>query len=289
MKLKYYLRGMGIGIILTAIVMGFALGGRKAAMSDAEIINRAKALGMVEAQEGVLTSNNDKESAKNENDTSASDEALDQKGEEVSKKDNEAVNEADSSIFEVAQAPKEEQTTGGENSTVPADSQGSKTDTENTIIETKVPEVNEASVTSETEQDAASAGNQDNAANSQQTESASNNDTEQNTQTTATSTDTTNNTQSSATNNDTANNEQAPAPEPQPETPKVQGKTIVIPGGSDSDRVAEILYNEGFVDSSVGFNQYLVESGQDRRIRSGTKVIPEGASYEQIAAIITSG
>ena len=28
MKLKYYLRGMGIGILLAAIVMGFALGGR---------------------------------------------------------------------------------------------------------------------------------------------------------------------------------------------------------------------------------------------------------------------
>ena len=42
MKLKYYLRGMGIGIILTAIVMGFALGGRKATISDAEIIEMLK-------------------------------------------------------------------------------------------------------------------------------------------------------------------------------------------------------------------------------------------------------
>ena len=54
MKLKYYLRGMGIGIILTAIVMGFALGGRKATISDAEIIERAKALGMVDPTSGVL-------------------------------------------------------------------------------------------------------------------------------------------------------------------------------------------------------------------------------------------
>ena len=46
MKLKYYLRGMGIGIILTAIVMGFALGGRKATLSNAQIIERAKALGI---------------------------------------------------------------------------------------------------------------------------------------------------------------------------------------------------------------------------------------------------
>ena len=47
MKLKYYLRGLGIGIIGTAIVMGIALSGsKKETLSDAEIIERAKLLGM---------------------------------------------------------------------------------------------------------------------------------------------------------------------------------------------------------------------------------------------------
>lgn len=49
MKLKYYLRGMGIGIILTAIIMGIALRGRKEALSDAEIMARARELGMIDA------------------------------------------------------------------------------------------------------------------------------------------------------------------------------------------------------------------------------------------------
>ena len=53
MKLKYYLRGIGIGVILTALIMGFALGGRKTTISDAEVIERAKKLGMV--QGGVLS------------------------------------------------------------------------------------------------------------------------------------------------------------------------------------------------------------------------------------------
>ena len=61
MKLKYYLRGMGIGVILTAIVMGFALGGRKTAISDAEIIERAKALGMVDSTSGVLYNSSDED------------------------------------------------------------------------------------------------------------------------------------------------------------------------------------------------------------------------------------
>ncbi len=48
MKLKYYLRGLGIGIAVTALVLALA-GGGKESLTDAEIIERAKALGMVES------------------------------------------------------------------------------------------------------------------------------------------------------------------------------------------------------------------------------------------------
>ncbi len=47
MKLKYYLRGLGIGIIVTALLMGFATKGGKE-LSDEEIKARAIELGMVE-------------------------------------------------------------------------------------------------------------------------------------------------------------------------------------------------------------------------------------------------
>ena len=52
MKLKYYLGGLGIGIIVIAIVMGIALSGKKETLSDEEIIERAEVLGMV--MEGEL-------------------------------------------------------------------------------------------------------------------------------------------------------------------------------------------------------------------------------------------
>lgn len=48
MKLKYYLRGLGIGILVTAVIMGVTQGGRKETLSDREIRERAAALGMVE-------------------------------------------------------------------------------------------------------------------------------------------------------------------------------------------------------------------------------------------------
>ena len=54
MKLKYYLRGLGVGIICTAIIMGIALSGnKKETLTDAEVIERARLLGMVMEEEGT--------------------------------------------------------------------------------------------------------------------------------------------------------------------------------------------------------------------------------------------
>lgn len=47
MNLKYYLRGLGIGMVVAAILMGVATQGSKP-MTDAEIKERAAQLGMVE-------------------------------------------------------------------------------------------------------------------------------------------------------------------------------------------------------------------------------------------------
>ncbi len=58
MKLKYYLRGLGIGIVVTAVIMMVALG-NKQPMTDEEVIARAKELGMIE--NSVLTDIADKE------------------------------------------------------------------------------------------------------------------------------------------------------------------------------------------------------------------------------------
>lgn len=48
MNLKYYLRGLGIGIVVTAIIMGIAFGGKKQELSNEEIKERARELGMIE-------------------------------------------------------------------------------------------------------------------------------------------------------------------------------------------------------------------------------------------------
>lgn len=48
MKLRYYMRGLGIGILVTAVLMSVTLHGRTKPISDEEVIARAKELGMEE-------------------------------------------------------------------------------------------------------------------------------------------------------------------------------------------------------------------------------------------------
>jgi hypothetical protein len=66
MKLKYYLRGAGVGVIVTTLVLMIAFAFHKTTMSDAEVIARAKQLGMVEATEGTgdTDDTDDKENTK---------------------------------------------------------------------------------------------------------------------------------------------------------------------------------------------------------------------------------
>ncbi len=54
MNLKYYLRGLGIGIVVTAIIMSISASSEKETLSDAQIKARAAELGMVETS-GVLS------------------------------------------------------------------------------------------------------------------------------------------------------------------------------------------------------------------------------------------
>lgn len=51
MKLKYYLRGLGIGIIFTTFILMISFAFRKEELSDEEIIARAFELGMVMQEE----------------------------------------------------------------------------------------------------------------------------------------------------------------------------------------------------------------------------------------------
>ncbi len=56
MGLKYYMRGLGVGIVVTTLIMGILTGREKETLSDDEIRERARALGMTEQSQVLADS-----------------------------------------------------------------------------------------------------------------------------------------------------------------------------------------------------------------------------------------
>lgn len=54
MKVKYFLRGLGMGILFSVVLLTFVGPVRKEALTDEEIVMRAGLLGMVKAEEGPV-------------------------------------------------------------------------------------------------------------------------------------------------------------------------------------------------------------------------------------------
>ena len=69
MKLKYYLRGLGIGILLTVIILSITNAGKSNPLTDQEIIQRAEQLGMIMKDD---KEEKKKESSKNKEDAEKS-------------------------------------------------------------------------------------------------------------------------------------------------------------------------------------------------------------------------
>ena len=311
MKLKYYLRGMGIGIILTAIVMGFALGGRKAAISDAEVIQRARALGMVE-ESGTLTQATWEAARIDEEETATSSgEALDGTGNQISEENQQETSEIDTTSYTMADASQEIQEQGEETAatagSTDAESTEKKTnDVTQEIIETKplnVASASEAISQAVSDNSSKTVTSSDASAaiiSSAATASASSESTLQLSDTavpvasasasaseSAQTMTASSNTGASTESSTASSTSEAAAAATV--TPAPAGKSVTIPKGCGSDTVAQILFKEGLVDNAVSFNQFLVTTGMDRKLRAGVKNIPESGDYQSIAEVLIQG
>lgn len=288
MKMKMYLRGVGTGVVCTAIIMGLALG-RNKTMSQEEIMAKAKEYGMVDASEmasqvakakaDALSEANAKIAAmKEENkDTASSSQDAAESGSSVSS--GSTVNSdpnpqvmgasragSQGTVKDVSSHP-EEQTNDSKSSSSVSDRLSSATKNFGSASTTKDASFSTSgnsgnSVISKS-QDAAGLSNSANTGSSstsikQASASAS----------------------SSAVSSSTKNAASASSVKP-------SGSIIVtIPRGYGSDQVARALADAGVIEDAPSFNTYLIQNGKDRYVHSGTVQIPRGSSYGEIARIL---
>ena len=96
MKLKYYLRGAGIGVIVTTLIFTSAIAFDKPTMSQDDIIREAEKLGMVSKDSDTKNQTGDEENAKQE-DTDKTDTGKEQEDNKTSEMVSFAVARGDSS------------------------------------------------------------------------------------------------------------------------------------------------------------------------------------------------
>lgn len=131
MKLKYYLRGLGVGIIVTTVILAISFGGKKTDIDDIpveEVIAKATMLGMVmpeDTQTPATEVEDGTEAALGEdtgNDAFAADDESDALPEDTAGSEN-VIGDEDTVSAEDGTADLPEDTAGGENNALPEENQ----------------------------------------------------------------------------------------------------------------------------------------------------------------------
>lgn len=279
MKLRYYMRGLGIGIIVTAILMSVSLHSKTKPMSDSEVIERAKELGLEEKYDaGVLAD------GVSENTTEA-------KAEEKPKTEAK-VEEKQGSDAKVEE--KLEQDVKAEEKLEP----GEKADESTTQMVTE--ENKQAKDALERAQEAKdkaeeSAKEATQKANAK-AEDASKLKVESNADTKKEETAVDGKPNKQPEEKKPEKVEEKKADEPKVEETKEEEKAIpnnadteiVVSGGDGSFEVAKKLEKAGVIADSRAYDTYLCQKGYDRRITTGKHKIKKGATEEEIAKELTT-
>lgn len=280
MKLKLYLRGLGVGLLIGAIALlifgGVDVGNRSDSASDSSTVGLITPVEETdESEENEVTLY---ATAYPLEDVSSSEESS-----EVSDKGEEALTTIDEELTSTSdsfsETDDETQEAISQVLAKTSDAQsGSKQSQDASTNESTEIEVEdgEAFVVSD-DAETTDTSKTDTSKTSTSKSSTSGTDTNTESESTNANTDT-----------DTASDESDTEDTTETTTTTTGNSVVVqIPGGSDSATVCKVLQNAGAIESASDFDAYLVSRGIDRYIRSGTYYITAGSTYEEIAKLIT--
>ena len=307
MKVKYYLLGLGIGILVTTLVLSF--GEKKEKLSDDEIIARARELGMVMKDEtedkleeviekslgkaeenyGELSKDDNKtgsdaetdvnnENGKNSDDVTPLDEvAISEAGESGENQDYTITdrNNKEKNINNKGEITKEENTNNKEeiiNNTEKSINQPESADTEKTAVTNKKPDEN--MISKDTDNNKMSENKT--VTDGKLSEDKDNNDNKL-------SADKDNNKEEDLNiSGNVSETESASEDANKKGKSKAEYITFTITRGMTSYEVAKLLYKVGMIDDVKGFDTYVINMGKSRVIRAGRYTLSKGASYKEI-------
>lgn len=265
MRLKTYLKGLGLGIFVTALIMSLTAKETKSGMSDAEIMARAAELGMVSENAMLLKEAQD----------------LADKAQDRAVKKNGPVTVSDD-------APPVSDNSANDRAAVSINGQisGNKTVSSNGEIVELAPAALSGNIMDKGAAEPAADGNipadnevkaSDKAAEKEDKASVAG-------------------TGKSQVNDDAPAEDTDPAPEAAaPEVTAQEGTAqeqevvvINVSSGDSSASVASKMVKAGLIEDARQFDSYLVLSGYDRKLVVGPHPIPKGSTAAEMGAILTS-
>ncbi len=277
MKLKHYLRGLGLGIIVSTLIVSAGKSGRAAELSNEEIKEKAKQLGMVDENEMLLS------------------QAQSLAKEAAQKDDEKKAQQKDDSMEVVSDNASEKK------ETISADSQ-KNTESENKAV------ISSGSAKSDSSDDdglmagsflGAGAGSAETFKKQlkpepQKEEKKEEKKEEEKPEETAETVtvaelESRNSDAGRASENEKTVNEASNEQNDTTSRPAVNSSpvSVTIVKGESSTAVAKKLQNAGVITDAAQFDSYLCLNGFDRKLVTGAHTIPAGASARDVAEIIT--
>lgn len=258
MKLRYYMRGLGIGIFVTAILMALTIHGKTERLTDEQIIERAEALGMeMKYSSDVLA------------DTVSENTAEDTKPAELPNQVKEETSLANRLAAEEKTGNPLLAGAGVDSSADEQDNNAADTAQQDIYHEDPdAAERTEAKTdTTDRKEQTQDGSVQENAAGEKNTA------------------------QNVSADAKAAGQDEGVAGETSAaDTQTVTGaaKQITVSSGDGSDTVARKLYEAGLISDASAYDRYLCQNGYDKKICTGVKTIPAGATEAEIAQILTT-
>ncbi|MCR4930693.1 MAG: MSCRAMM family adhesin SdrC [Lachnospiraceae bacterium] len=249
MNIRNYLKGIGVGIIVASLVLIIAGKFNNKAMSDEDVIKRAKELGMVEST--TLTQPSANNGLANTSDTQVvSDDKSTVTDDSNESKDSTDI-AVDKSLTSTDNANNSKDSNGNaDNKTVNASDTDSKSNSDSKTTDDKT-------------------------ANTSDSDSKTSDDK---------STDTTsNNADKNTSDNNSSNVDNKTSNVTDKTVKSTDTVSVEVKSGMSSESAAAAVKDAGLVDDDIEFNKYLCANGYDKRLRVGQYDIPKGSDFDTIA------
>lgn len=260
MRLRHYLRGLGIGMAVTALLLHFSVHAAEPSMTDEEVRARARELGMIE---NVVLSRNDPTISGG---NSISGGSIAGGEDAMSASGNVAADGEDTASDDGNMVPD-----GGD--ALSGDGDAAANGEDNVSGDGNAADGHDSDVAATGQGSDAVSGQDGRADTSGNGNVSSGNPSEEDIP-------------SAAGNDDETETE--PREGMSGAEAGQESVTITVTNGDSSVSVAAKLAALGLVSSQAEYDAYLCSHGYDRTIRTGVHVIPVGATEQQIAEIITS-